>query len=264
MKILFEGSQIVMAEVHSGMKSNLVILGNGFSIGDPFFSFPNRKRFSNMGTVMAMFFKKECTGLEAAQEELAEFIRREHNKYDRVVLYGQSKCGVMFYNTLSLLATPVTAICVSSPFGGTFWANKEAVKEKLWTNRNFFEKLFKGWQYFLYKKIFSDHPVDRDLIEGSEYLSKERVIPECHTVVCVTALCYDFLEEISKCKFKSAVCSTLNKYIGQGVSEAVDGDGIVRINSQIPPKMPTSIRNLIRSSHITSFDDAVFVLREHI
>lgn len=259
MKVLFEGSQILVAEIRSGFKPTLVIVGNGYSIGDPFFAFPNYKLFGRMGTVVAVFFKKECTGLEDAQVELAQFINEVYDKYEKVVLYGQSKCGVMFYNILSLLQKPVVTISVSAPFKGTFWADCKAVKEKLWTSRSLVQKIFKGWQYLLYQKIFSNHPVDRDLIPGSAYLTKERVIPKCHKTVCVTAYCGDPTDELLKMNFKNAFCATLNKFLADENDEDHIGDGIVLSESQYSEN--ADFHHTIVSCHMTSFNDGIHIIR---
>ena len=154
MKVLFEGSQILVAEIRSGFKPTLVIVGNGYSIGDPFFAFPNYKLFARMGTVVAVFFKKECTGLEDAQVELAQFINEVYDQYEKVILYGQSKCGVMFYNILSLLQKPVVAISVSAPFKGTLWTDCKAVKENRWTLGILFKKSLRGGNTSCTRRFF--------------------------------------------------------------------------------------------------------------
>lgn len=257
MKYVYEGKQIVLVEVVRGSRQNLVILGNGYSIGDPFFSIPKEKNFRRMGTVLAMFFKKECSGLEEAQQELADFIKREYDNYRNVTLYGHSKCGVMFFYILSLIDRPVTSISVSAPFGGSFWADVKQVKKLLWNERSFGHKILKGWQYILYRMIFKNHAVDRDIIAGSEYLEKERTIPGYHTVVNVLSQCLEFSDEIARGNVPQAFFSQLNHLAGYE-----RGDGIVSSESQL--KHGPMVKCYIIANHMTSFNQAMFVLKQYV
>lgn len=265
MEYVYNGKQIVLVEVTKGDNSNLVILGNGFSLGDPGLSIPKEKDFKFCGTSLAMFFKKDCTGLEAAQEELADFINKEYDKYKKVVLYGHSKCGVMFYNILPLIQKPVTAISVSAPFKGSFWADGNMVKERLWCNRDFIAKLFKGWQYGLYKMIFSNHAVDQDIIAGSEYLTKERNIPDFHTTVNVVSVCHGLLNVIFNKKLwnKQAVLAMLLSPLNI-LAKYEKGDGIVSRCSQWLGEIENENQHLVLASHATSFVYGREILKSYL
>ena len=241
-KIAYNGDEIVLVEISTVKKKNLIILGNGFSLGDPGISMPKAKDYSRLGVTLAMFFRKDCSGLEAAQEELAHFINSKYHNYKDVVVYGHSKCGVMFYNMLSLIPSPITSISVSAPFNGSFWADEDAVLKRLEENKLSLHRL-------VYKRIFSNHNVDKDIIEGSKYLSTKRFIPDFHTVANVVTQCFDVQYELSKGNFGQAFFSYLNK-----IAQYDSGDGIVSVKSQ---KANTAVKSdFLWASHMNSFNRA--------
>ena len=114
----------------------------------------------------------------------------------------------------------------------------------------------------MYKKIFSNHPVDRDLIPGSAYLTKERVIPKCHKIVCVTAYCSYPTDELLKLRIKNAFCAMLNKFLSNGNDEEHMGDGIVLFESQYDEN--ADFHHTIVSCHMTSFNDAIHLIRRFV
>lgn len=244
--ITYNGDEIVLVPVSMSSNNNLIIVGNGFSIGDPFMSAPRMRNSKKLGTILAMFFKKDCSGLETAQQELAQYINKVYHNYQNVVVYGHSKCGVMFYKMLSLITSPIISISVSAPFGGCFWADKEQVRKSL-----------KCWNYWIYEKIFSNHMVDQDIITGSEYLKKERHIPEYHVAVNMVSQVYDFVDEFRGGNLGQSIFSSLNKLAGYK-----QGDGIVSVQSQLQQKGMTNF--YIVASHVTSFKKGEFSIRHYL
>jgi len=263
MDIVFEGEQIILVEVvnkRADLRRNLVILGNGFTIGDPGFHLPSARNFARFGNVLAMFFKPNCVGLEAAEKELAKFINKESQKYTRVALYGHSKCGVMFYNMLPRIKNPVTVITVSAPFAGYFWADVQKVRKRLWEKKSLLGKIFTGWQYFLYNKMFPNRAVDCDLIPGSDYLKKER--PELtisHKIANVVSCCYSPARELRRCSLFRFIYAKMNILAKYGVEH---GDGVVSISSQQARSIKVNF--FVHGTHPESFDKARVILNSYL
>ncbi len=176
-KIVHKSSNLIIQQLQKGSTSSsiAVVVGSGHSVSvddrnnvtftDPGFRPP--KKIASYGTdctLFTIYYPKTCEGLDVAGKELAEFINENLNFYRKIILHGHSKCGCCFVNLAqwldgwSLLRTHI--ITVSAPFKGTPVADIQGFSKKL----NAIEKFF-------YRKIFSDHKVDRDICPDSGFIS---------------------------------------------------------------------------------------------
>jgi len=259
MKTIFEGKEVVIVEVCSrnGGKNtqNLLLLGNGFSIGDKGFFIPKNKDFQKYGHVLSVFFKEECESLEKAEEELFVFLNEEYEHYFRVILYGSGRSGLVFYNLVTRLKRTVTLITVSTPFGGCFWSNEWRVRKYLFENRIFLGKL----RYYLGKVLYPINRLDFHTVIGSKYLvqTKKRKMPAGHIVANVVTHCGDIGDELRRGCFKNAVYAYLNR-----LARYYSGNGIVSINSQ--QACDTRVNYSIHANYADAFERARIILSELI
>ena len=80
-------------------------------------------------TVYAFYFTFECSGLEEASKEIAEFVNSLSEEYEQIFLVGHSKCGVCLYNASYYCKKDITLVTISTPFDGTIVADKETVEK---------------------------------------------------------------------------------------------------------------------------------------
>jgi len=259
MKTVFEGNQVVVFEVadrKAGQNcQNLIVLGNGFSIGDKGFWIPKTEDFQKFGHVLSVFFKEECENLEKAEDEVFEFLNKEYEHYFRMVLYGSGKSGLVFYNLATRMERAVTLITVSTPFGGCFWSNEWRVKKYLFENRIFLGKL----RYYLGKMIYPINKLDFHTVIGSKYLAqtKKRKMPAGHIVANVVSHCGDIQQELSRGRFKNAIYAYMNR-----LARYYSGNGIVSINSQ--QACDTRVNYSIHANYAESFERARIIISEFI
>lgn len=222
-KLRYKSGNLIIQQLATGSNGVVVIHGGGHSVSvdqnnkvtfsDPLFVPPRKNRNYGKCTVLTVYFPKTCKGLDAAGKELADYINRRLGRYNKVILHGHSKCGCCFLNLAQWLNRRCTIISASAPIHGTPVANKEEFSSKL-----------NPFMRFFYKKIFSDHQVDRDICPDSEFI---RNLNLKHVVRNHT--CYIL---VSKCGFslnpKDWLLWFLDKAFG------INGDGIVPEKSQIP------------------------------
>lgn len=188
---------------------------------------------------MTLYYPKACKGLDVAGKELAEFINENLDSYKKIILHGHSKCGCCFANLAqwlskwSILRTHI--ITVSAPLRGTPFANFEGFSQKL----NAIEKFF-------YRKIFSDHNVDRDISPNSKFISNLNLqsIDKLHREYIV-----------SKCAPSLNPIDWILWLID--IRAGIHGDGIVPLDSQIPD----GIYYQIKASHSTSMRNSCKIVR---
>lgn len=202
----------------------IIILGDGHSVtfdpnghvtwSDPLYCpKPTSNMYGNC-TVYAVYFPTTCGGLFEAAKQIAGFV--DQLPADRqVVLNGHSKCGCCFIMAAAHIQRSCSIVSVSSPLRGTPVADLD----------NFREKLSRPLRW-LYLSIFSDHRVDRDIIPGSDFLSKlAEVLPQVNKNHHLNLV-------VSKCAFSfnplDFALWLLDKWMG------IDGDGIVPYTSQFP------------------------------
>lgn len=204
----------------------IVIVGNGNSVSfdpnghvachDPL-HYPRHTTLGEYGncTVYDAYFPQNCDGLYEAAKQIADFVN--NLPADRkVVLNGHSKCGCCFIMAAAHIQRSCSIVSVSSPLRGTPVADLEEFQEKLSS------RLLK----WLYLSIFSDHRVDRDIIPGSDFLSKlAGILPQVNNRHHLNLV-------VSKCAFSfnplDFALWLLDKWMG------IDGDGIVPYTSQFP------------------------------
>lgn len=225
--VILKTKNIIIQEVRKSSDNTCktcIIMGSGYSLSvddenniihkDPLLFPPSGNNYGDY-TVLSLFYPFECEGLSNAAEELANYINFNMQQYDNIILHGHSKCGSCFVKATKWLKRKVTIISVSAPLNkfGTPVANKKIFDTRL----NWLEKIF-------FHKIFSDHNVDKDLCENSEFL---------------TNLSMDYLSRhnyqiiISSCgRFTINPIELLLTWIDK--SKKINGDGIIPRCSQIP------------------------------
>lgn len=245
--IFYKTENIIVQRTQEGKKNKrCYLIGNGISLSindqnivtnhDPFMT-KFVPKIQKWFSVYTFYFPFECSGLAEASKDLSVFIVELSSLYEEVFLVGHSKCGLCLYNSAQYCeAENITLITVSTPFRGTFIADKEAVEQKL----RFFP-LKK-----IYNIIFSNHNVDQDLIPDSVFLKsiQGQHIRYIHHINFVSSL-----KAISKCKtFTDFILYLVDKLLG------VSGDGIVPLSSQ---KIYGVIPVYLSYSHATSLDLAL-------
>ena len=163
-------------------------------------------------SVYTFFYTYECSGLEQAAKEIAEFVNTLFKKYKRIYLVGHSKCGLCLCRTTEYLNGYVTLVTISTPFNGTIVADQRAVEKQV-------KSRVLMW---MYRKIFSNHNVDKDIIPGSDFLKKLN-----------DPVCEEHINLMSKLNRKKIYFSLIDFFL-LFVDKALEleGDGVVPISSQ--------------------------------
>ena len=210
-----------------------VIIGNGHSMSinskgviikvEPCMTIPHYvEKFNANDTVYDLYYTFECTGLNEAARDLANFIATNELGED-IWLIGHSKCGVCFYKAIEYISTylirsKIYLVTISAPFNGTIMAS------------NRFKKIPKRMNFllnFVHGLLFSDHAVDKDISPHSEFLSslpcESYVLRVCtHYNICSTLVETHFWE----CK---GVQEKFCKFLAWATRLS---DGIVKYSSQ--------------------------------
>ena len=252
-KVVFTTQNVVIQKVQEGKKrEKCYIIGNGFSLnvderGMVKKHDPGMLKFNSQmdkeSTVYAFYFTFECSGLEESSKEIADFVNKLPEKYEQIFLVGHSKCGVCLYDaTRYCEEESIILVTISTPFNGTFIADKNAVEKKLK-----FSLLKK-----IYNVIFSDHNVDRDIRPNSSFIKKNRnYVPRCKHINITSSL-----KGILKCNdVLDVLLLILDKILN------VSGDGIVPLASQ--QKENTVTFNII-CSHSNSLKKGIEVVNKFI
>ena len=228
-----------------------IIMGSGYSLSidhenkviykDPLFFPPSGNAYGDY-TVLSLFYPFECEGLSCAAEELANYINFHMQQYDNIILHGHSKCGSCFVKATEWLKRRVTIISVSAPLNefGTPIANRKIFDSRL----NWLEKIF-------FYKIFSDHNVDKDLCENSEFLinlNMKYLIFHNYEII------------VSSCdKFTINPVQLLLIWVDK--FKNINGDGIIPMNSQIPKGVPFT---RILATHVDSMKKSIRFVKKFL
>lgn len=223
--IVYKGQNLIIQLTKKGNEGGTaVFIGNGHSITldkndnvvrvDP----GMREFHPNIGgedvTVFAFYFPSFVANLRDAANELAYFIKVSQLTYQNVTLVGHSKAGLCVESTCKYLEQPIDkCITVSTPHAGTITVDEELFSERL--NNRLME--------YFYRKTFSNHQVDRD------------ILPDSEVIKCVLRPknCNQHINMISVLELKSAWrnvvdlgCLYLDRRVG------MKGDGVVSEVSQ--------------------------------
>ena len=203
---------------------------------DPSLSIPDEKEYKRIsdGDIFLMYFPFECKGLQSAGEELADFINRWLENYDKIVIIGHSKAGVCIANMARMLTRKCMLIFVSAPFKGTILTNEKEIKAK--TSRV---------EYAFYRKIYNRHPVDLDIMPNSHFLKEIVDFSGVEKHSCMNV--------ISECVYPRTILDLGCKYLGFRVGYK-HSDGIVSVASQesLSKSYPTVGKIYINASHANS------------
>lgn len=225
--VILKTENIIIQELKKATESTCrtcIIMGSGYSLSidsedkvirrDPLFFPPSGNDYGDYN-VLSLFYSFECEGLLNAAEELANYINYNMQQYDKIILHGHSKCGSCFVKATKWLKRKVNLVIVSAPLNkfGTPIANKNLFESRL----NWLEKI-------LFNKFFSNHNVDKDLCENSEFLINLK------------------LDDLTRHNYKIIVSSyggiTINPVelllIWIDKTKKINGDGFIPRCSQIP------------------------------
>lgn len=241
--VIYKTENIILQKVKTSSSKTCIIMGSGYSLSvdanniiihkDPLFFPPSGKKYGNY-TVLSLFYSFECKGLDIAGKELANYINKNMNNYENIILHGHSKCGSCFVNLTKYLKRRVSIVSVSAPLNKS---GTPITNQAFDTQLNWIEKIF-------FHKIFSNHNVDKDLCENSDFLSN---------------LDLHYLNEhrykivVSRCgKFTLNPAELLLTWIDK--SKGIYGDGIIPIYSQIPRN---NTFTQILATHVTSMNKSI-------
>lgn len=219
--IVYKTENVVIQKVQEGKKrKRCYIIGNGHSLSvndncvvtkhDPCMH-KFQPKISKDNSVYAFYFTFECLGLEAASIEIAKFVNNLPEKYEQIFLVGHSKCGLCLYNASRYCEKDITLVTISTPFYGTIVADKFSVEKRLR-----FPVLKK-----VYNMIFSDHNVDRDIIQNSRFIKNMQGSYKEHINITSS------LKNVFSCRD----IMDLLLFVFDKIME-INGDGIVPLTSQ--------------------------------
>lgn len=220
--VVFKTGNVVIQKVQDGEKrKRCYIIGNGYSLNvddnnvvikhDPCMR-KFQPRMSSDNTIYAFYFTFECIGLEESSKEISEFVNNLSEEYEQIFLVGHSKCGLCLCNASYYCEKSITLVTISTPFGGTIIADKEAVEKKL--KSQILKKV--------YNMIFSDHNVDRDIIPNSQFIQNMHNGTYTEHINITSSL---------KNVFSCENIMDLLLFIFDKIMQ-INGDGVVSLNSQ--------------------------------
>ena len=191
-------------------------------------------------TVYTFFYTYECKGLAEAAEEIATFVNTLFKKFDRIFLIGHSKCGLCMCKTTEYLNDLATLVTISTPFDGTIVADKDAVERKVKSKT----------LMWMYRKIFSDHNVDKDIMPGSEFLKNLK-----------DPVCSEHINLMSKFDDKKVYFSPIDQFL-KLVDKVLNlgGDGVVPFSSQMAK---TEKCATLGCSHAESLKEGLRMIEEY-
>lgn len=249
-EIVYKNKNIVIEKVREGTKKDICyIVGTGYSLSvddndlvsqhDPFMDVFSIKTNDEV-TVYSFYFRFESSGLEESSRELADFINNLNIDYKDIYLIGQSKCGICSYNASHYINKKINLVTISAPFKGTPIADKDSVK-KAKANR-----FIKG----IYKHIFSDHNVDRDIIPNSKFIQELKTPKYEKHINIMTKL------NKSDCKnFADLFLLCMDRIL------ELNGDGVVPYESQ---RIDATTTIDLVSNHATSLQNGIYELEKLI
>ena len=246
--IVCKTKNIVIQRIQEGKNRRCYVIGNGHSLNvdsnnkvtkhDPGMSRFHPQIYKD-DAVYVFYFTFECSGLEDAGREIADFVNQITEPYKRIILVGHSKCGLCLYSSIRFYQKNVTLVTISTPFRGTIVADKIAIEERVNS------RILKG----IYNVIFSDHNVDRDIIPNSEFINSIQNV-SCKDHVNIISS----LEGLSSCRdIMDLLLLIMDKIL------KINGDGIVSRASQSARSTRTII---IFCSHANSLNEGLKKLEQ--
>lgn len=151
--------------------SNAWVFGLYYKLSDPTISLPKRHRIKRLQKRHPEFFG--CQGLYDAGMELSEFIKKQMNTYEEIILIGFTKSANMILNHMEY-SSNVSLIAICPMFKGTLTTMPNVLKKYL--------KVF----YPIARCILTEHIVDEDISVEAEYVAKadySKIRPEQVTIV---------------------------------------------------------------------------------
>jgi hypothetical protein len=241
---------VVIQKIQEGTDRDLCfIIGSGYSLNvdeedrvswhDPAM-IKHNYRLRKEITVYIYFYTYECEGLAAAAEEIAQFTNSIFEEHERIFFVGYSKCALCLCKATEYLKDLVTLATISPPIHGTIIADQEAI-----------EKMVKSpILMWMYRKIFSNHKIDKDIIPGSEFLKGLK-----------EPICKEHINIRSKLSVKKIYLNPIDYFLLL-VDKVLklDGDGIVPFASQ---QAKTEKQITIDCSHVSSLKVGLRLIEEY-
>ncbi|MBR3002999.1 MAG: hypothetical protein IKF38_05540 [Clostridia bacterium] len=242
--VVYKTQNIIIQKIQGGKKRNrCYIIGNGYSLSvdsncvitkhdsgmDKF-----QPKINANHSVYAFYFTFECSGLEEASREIADFINKLSENYEQIFLIGHSKCGLCLYNASHYCNKKLILVTISTPFSGTILADKNAVEQTLKS------RVLKK----IYNNIFGNHNVDSDIIPNSLFIQNLQAAHyEKHINITSS------FKNLFDCK---SIVDFLLYFLDKIMK--IDGDGLVPLNSQ----NTNSTRTInISCSHANSLKEGI-------
>lgn len=229
-EVVYKSSNLNIQRLKPGTSNNLVILGNGWNVSlddnnkivrhDPVFCMPNAEvkqilECSGDNEVLFTYFPFECSGIEVASIELANFLN-SHYQTKQITFIGHSKSALQFIESLNYLkkdSKNVKLIIASPTFGGVL--PDEQVMSKL----GWFSKL-------MYRLIFAPHRVNEDVTIGSKFLTQVANF----SILNNYNKKYLFRSQINKHRFTLNPIELFLRHIDNQLG--INGDGITGFDNQ--------------------------------
>lgn len=243
--VVYKSENLIITKEREG-KGELVILGTGYSLSidennrithcDPFMKWPDLSVFRDDTTVLSIYFPFEAKGLKYAGKELCEFANSLPEGKNFIL---HSKCGVCIALTCGMLNERANIVTISTPFRGTIIADQKVVFQRLnWIERK------------IYKMIFNNHKVDRDITPSSKIIKKANYSGlKRHKHINVISIC----PNDSKRLIDKLLC-----YVN--IILSIKGDGIVSVESQTI-EVADTVR--ITATHASSLVEGIIGVRKY-
>lgn len=246
--VVYKTDNVAVEQVQKGTGSSVCfIIGAGKSLelnqenrvvkSDPFMEHSDYyidKQYS----VYEFYFNSRCSGLNAAAKEIAEFADTLRDKYERIILVGHSKCGLCLYQAVQYCHVEPVLVTVSTPYKGTFMADK-----------NYMKAHYKSLFLLAYLLVFSNHKVDQDIIPDSPFLKTLHDQPIKNFIV--------YTSEISKEPATKDMADRFLRIVDRKFG--IKGDGVVPLESQERGGVQT---RKMSCSHGTSLKKALIDYQE--
>ena len=243
--VVYKSENLIITKEREG-KGELVILGTGYSLSidennrithcDPFMKWPDLSVFRDDTTVLSIYFPFEAKGLKYAGKELCQFANSLPEGKNFIL---HSKSGICIALTCGMLNERANIVTISTPFRGTIIADQKLVLPQL----NWFERK-------IYKMIFSNHKVDRDITPRSKIIRKANYSAlKRHNHINVISTCPNNGTKL----IDKLLCFLDNKL-------SIQGDGIVSVESQT---IAAAYTIKVTVTHASSLAEAVIGVRKY-
>ncbi|MDE5831064.1 MAG: hypothetical protein K2H53_05535 [Clostridia bacterium] len=249
--VVYRTKNIIVQKIQKGEKNDrCYIIGTGNSLNITCAEIvynhdPGMREFKpNLDkdyTVYAFYITFGSASLEKAPAEIADFVDnlQNNNHYHDIVLVGHYICGICAAMSTEICKTKVNLVTISTPFFGTIMADKETA-----------EKVLKLKPFiFMYRKIFNNHNVDKDITPEARLNSGVPKI-SCKQHINIMS---EFSGIIDCKDVLDLFLLFLDRYM------RINGNGIVPMSSQAVLNAKTI---KIFSSHAHSLEDGLKIIEE--